>query len=148
MTIRLILISNRNARNSTRYFDINFYFNISFSNICTVLTTLRYSCINNNTSSTINFCCSVTSIDIINFSLARVAYFSTLLVSSSRSIVLCTLKVTQRRFIKSIYLRKTSLLTCCILICHGYLIDVLSINFQICLFENFRKRILFDFKLF
>jgi len=111
--ICLIFISNWNARNSMRYFNINFYFNIDLFSVCTILTILYYSCINNNTSSTINICCNVTSIDTINFNLIKIVYFLILLVDSSRSKVLCTLKVTQQKFIESIYSRNISSLTCC-----------------------------------
>jgi len=75
ITIYLILILNRNARNSMHYFDINFYFSIDLFSICTTLTMLYCSWINNNISSTISICYSIISIDIINFDLIRVAYF-------------------------------------------------------------------------
>ena len=47
ITTSLILISNRNARNPIRYFNINFYFSIDLFSICTVLAILYCSCINN-----------------------------------------------------------------------------------------------------
>lgn len=71
-------MSNRNARNPTHYFDINSYSNASLFSVCIVLTTLRCSCINNNTSSIVSFCCNVTSISTINFSLVRAVYSPTL----------------------------------------------------------------------
>ncbi len=46
ITTSLILISNRNARNPIRYFNINFYFSIDLFSICTVLATPHCSCIN------------------------------------------------------------------------------------------------------
>ncbi len=47
ITTSLILISNRNTRNSIYYFNINFYFSIDLFSICTVLAILYCSCINN-----------------------------------------------------------------------------------------------------
>lgn len=95
-----------------RHFDVNFYFNVDLSSVYIVLTTLRCSYINDNTSSTINIRCNVISINIINFNLVKVAYFLMSFMNNLRSKVLCTLKVTQREFIKFTYLRNASLFTC------------------------------------
>ncbi len=62
---------------------------------------------------TINICCSIISINTINFSLIRAVYFLILFVDSLRSKVLYILKITQQEFIESIYSRNISLFTCC-----------------------------------
>jgi hypothetical protein len=107
-----MLMLNRNARNSMRHFDVNFYSSVNLFSVCIVLATLRCLCINDNISSTISIRCSVISINIINFYLIKVAYFLMLFVDNSRSKVSCTLKVTKQEFIKSICSRNSNLLIC------------------------------------
>lgn len=101
-------ISNWNAQISTYWLNVNSHFNVGLFNVCIALMTLHFFCLNDNTSSAVNICFSVTLISIISFSLIRTAYFSMMNVCSSSSKVLCILRITQWVFMKSTCLTNAS----------------------------------------
>ena len=69
----------------------------------------RCFCLNDNILLTINIRYNVILINIIDFNLIKTVHFRITNVRNLHSKVLCTLKITQQRFIKSLCLIKVKI---------------------------------------